>query len=709
MRDPRVLRPQAYVWAITLVLLAGCGTQPPQPPPVVAAGPELTERSLTEYTGWWWLSNATAEMVEERIAAGFRIIDLEVLDTDPWRFSVAMVADAGVHEKDWWWYYGEDVTSAVVADMIAEHDARIIDIEVVEIDGQRRYAVVLVPNTGAEQVAWWYLLHTDLDTISAAVSTHSARIVDLDSYVVDGTRYWNAVMYDNTGDHHQTWWWYYGVGVDFLVDAVDQHGARVTVLERLGPDTYAAVMVENPGVGWRWFFGLTAGQVGSLANLYSVRLIDVEPRQTDDGLRYDVVMLQNGFHCEFPEQGTSDPVSENEIIDRAVQAEMCDQNLVGLAVGIVHDGRIVYLKGYGFEDAEERVPVQAKQSMFRWASVSKSVTGLAAVQSWLQDGLSLDSDVRFLVPEYEMPDAFVFDLNDGEGDPSWGALPLPPDTVISTRMLVSNLSGIKHYSNSMTTGGTPPAALRNDPTVHTDLLWAGPYFWDDPAHLVAIPRSVYSYSSFAFNLAGMAIARAGSGVPMTYWEKVRDRIAVPFGMTPSAAAAPDYPPDGFVSGTFFQPDHEWVDIPRRAVGYRLETVQVDDETVETGAILQSGSSDVSWKAPSGGFISSIEHMAQFCNGVMNHPSVTDDMREVLWEPQPLLDGTVSDGYGLGFSLGERNGRTLMSHNGAQQKVKTNMYIYPDDNMCFVVMTNSEWASSGALVQALEDAYRSTLP
>lgn len=709
MRDLRSLRLHVLVWALTVLFMAGCGAPPAPPLTVVPAGPELTERSLTEYTGWWWLSNASIETVEERIAAGFRIIDLEVLGTDPWRFSVAMVADAGVHEKDWWWYYGEHVTPAFIADMVVEHEARIIDIEMVELAGQRRYAVVLVPNTGAEQLDWWYALHTDLDAIAALAKTHSARIVDLDSYVQGGTRYWNAVMYDNTGDHHQAWWWYHGVGVDFLVDAVNQHGARVTALERLGPDTYAAVMVENPGVGWRWFFGLTAEQVGALANRYSVRLIDVEPRQTDAGLRYDAVMLQNGFHCEFPEQGTSDPVSENEIIDRAVQAEMCEQNLIGLAVGVVHGGRIVYLKGYGFEDAEERVSVQAKQSMFRWASVSKSVTGLAAVQSWLQDGLSLDSDVRFLVPEYELPDAYVYDLNEGEGDPSWGALPLPPDTVISTRMLVSNLSGIKHYANSMNVGGTPPAALRNDPDVHTDLLWAGPYFWDDSAHLVAIPRSTYSYSSFAFNLAGMAIARAGSGVPMTYWEKVRDRIAVPFGMTPSAAAAPDYPPDGFVSGTFFQPDHEWVDIPRRAVGYRLETVQVDDETVETGAILQSGSSDVSWKAPSGGFISTVEHMALFCNGVMNHPSVTDDMREVLWEPQPLLDGSVSEGYGLGFSLGERNGRTLMAHSGAQQKAKTHMYIYPDDDMCFVVMTNSEWASSRALVQALEDAYRSTLP
>ncbi len=152
-----------------------------------------------------------------------------------------------------------------------------------------------------------------------------------------------------------------------------------------------------------------------------------------------------------------------------------------------------------------------------------------------------------------------------------------------------------------------------------------------------------------------------------------------------------------------------MDIPRRAVGYRLETVEVEDETVVTGAILQSGSSDVSWKAPSGGFISSIENMAQFCNGVLNHPSVTDDMRGVLWEPQPLLDGTMSDGYGLGFSLRIHNGRNLMWHNGAQQKTETNMNIYPDDDMCFVVMTNSEWPSSGALVEALEDAYRSTLP
>ena len=85
--------------------------------------------------------------------------------------------------------------------------------------------------------------------------------------------------------------------------------------------------------------------------------------------------------------------SLGERVDLAMRAEIAKQNIVGLAVGVIEGGRITYIKGYGFADREKRVPVTRK-TMFRWASISKSLTAVAAMQLWERDQLELDRDVR---------------------------------------------------------------------------------------------------------------------------------------------------------------------------------------------------------------------------------------------------------------------------------------------------------------------------
>ena len=66
-------------------------------------------------------------------------------------------------------------------------------------------------------------------------------------------------------------------------------------------------------------------------------------------------------------------------VDTAMRDEMKQQELVGLAVGVIKNGRIEYLKGYGWADREMQTPV-TRQTMFRWASISKSLTAVTALQ-----------------------------------------------------------------------------------------------------------------------------------------------------------------------------------------------------------------------------------------------------------------------------------------------------------------------------------------
>ena len=67
-------------------------------------------------------------------------------------------------------------------------------------------------------------------------------------------------------------------------------------------------------------------------------------------------------------------------LDARLQHLAQQKNMVGLAVGIVEDGRIRFLKGYGTTVAGGDEPVGV-DTIFRWASLSKGVAEIGRA-SW---------------------------------------------------------------------------------------------------------------------------------------------------------------------------------------------------------------------------------------------------------------------------------------------------------------------------------------
>ena len=66
-----------------------------------------SQTDLVTPTAWWWQTNVTLQDINDRIAQGYRIVDIEVEDDSPLRFSAAFVRNSGVYAKGWWWYYGQ--------------------------------------------------------------------------------------------------------------------------------------------------------------------------------------------------------------------------------------------------------------------------------------------------------------------------------------------------------------------------------------------------------------------------------------------------------------------------------------------------------------------------------------------------------------------------------------------------------------------------
>lgn len=334
-------------------------------------------------------------------------------------------------------------------------------------------------------------------------------------------------------------------------------------------------------------------------------------------------------------------------IDAAVGAGMRRDGTVGMAVGVIENGEIVYLKGYGYADREKKIPVTT-QTMFRWASVSKPVTAIAAMQLVERGKLDLDADVRRYVPEF--PDKGV---------------------KITLRDVLRHQAGIVHYDNGPVIRTERTYA---DPHPYADVVAALDTFKDSP--LVNAPGAKYAYSTHGYILASAVVQRAGAE---PFAQQVRERIIEPLHLKT------------------MQPDYQWLAIANRAVGYRK-----DGE-----AAVRSTDTDVSWKLGGGGYLSDIGDFAAFAKGLIDGRLVGAQTEAQMWTRQALRDGTPTN-YGLGFNVGVVEGGHLrIAHDGSQEKARTRLEIYPREKCGVVIMTNSEWVDPRPYSEAVFLALQQT--
>ena len=256
---------------------------------------DLTERRLMTPTGWSWYTGVSASQLADKVASGYRIFDLEVESTSPYRFSAALVRNQGDHEKTWWWYYGQ--TSAQIQSLLQENQARIIDLEIDFVDGAKRYTAVMVSNTGSAAKSWWYYSQLTFSQVGEKISQNGARLIDLDTYWHDNQRYYNAVMIANTGVDAMSWWYYSGLSASEVSEKLSQNRARITDIEVRyiasdGP-RFVVVMERSEGETWWWYYGKTMNEVADLTAQNGARVIDIGPYDTSAGKRFAVVMLRN--------------------------------------------------------------------------------------------------------------------------------------------------------------------------------------------------------------------------------------------------------------------------------------------------------------------------------------------------------------------------------------------------------------------------------
>ena len=95
-----------------------------------------------------------------------------------------------------------------------------------------------------------------------------------------------------------------------------------------------------------------------------------------------------------PPTGTHNP--RLATLDHLMQSFIDDHNVPGAALAVTRGPRLVYARGFGYADVEERIPVQPV-SLFRIASISKPFTAVAILHLAAGGRLRLTDRVRDLI------------------------------------------------------------------------------------------------------------------------------------------------------------------------------------------------------------------------------------------------------------------------------------------------------------------------
>jgi CubicO group peptidase (beta-lactamase class C family) len=175
-----------------------------------------------------------------------------------------------------------------------------------------------------------------------------------------------------------------------------------------------------------------------------------------------------------------------------VEQEMRRRGVPGLAAAVVRNGTVVWSGRFGLADIENGIHV-SEQTVFRFASVSKPITAVAALRLAEARRLSLDQRVSGLLPR------------------------LPPEMAgVTLRHLLSHQSGLRHYVSD----GREPL------THYARLSDAVAGRFADP--LLFEPGSRFGYSTHGYSLLGWAM-EAATG--REFSELIRDQVFLPAAMT----------------------------------------------------------------------------------------------------------------------------------------------------------------------------------
>ena len=355
-----------------------------------------------------------------------------------------------------------------------------------------------------------------------------------------------------------------------------------------------------------------------------------------------------------PDHGRLPDVQEQKV--RAfVEKTLETWDVPGAAVGIVKDGKAVFLEGFGMRDREKRLPV-TPQTRFILGSTTKAFTALSVGLLAADGKLDWDKPVSNYLPEFRLMDEYA----------SVHATP---------RDLAAHRTGLPRH----------------------DLVWVNST--QDLAGLVRSLRflepnrelrAAYQYNNLMYITLGYLVERV-SGQPWDVF--VSERIFQPLGMKNSGCTIPDYTAaaeyvvsyrkekDGFAARPLPRPEDKLM------YGARA-----------SGSVNTTAADMVNWVA---------EHLAAYgANAKTVFPA--EILREMHTPQIPVpnaarsQDVILSPAYGLGWMTDIYRKEWRVQHGGSTLGFNSFVAFFPQAGTGLVVLTNADSPATSVLANGIAD-------
>ena len=513
------------------------------------------------------------------------------------------------------------------------HDFRMVDLETYVLDGARHYAAAWVQNveglTGDDHHDLTYAQFVDYYEDQKRLGRMP---VDFDAYQTPaGTRY-ALIWIDNP--EHLGWRLHGDLSEAEYAQRFDEYrdaGLRPVVLDSVnGSSTggagqrYGGIWIENANKRyWVSNRDMTGPQY---ANRWH-RTVDLGYRQiftgryqTAAGVRYAAIWRANTDRPAWPLRASIDAKVDGLI-----------GSTPGVSVSVVRNGKAVYQRGFGHADVANGVWMDSDH-VLRTASVAKAIAGILTLRLEEQGVLSRKDPVASDVPG------------------------LPAQHGGTTyEQLVSNRGCVRHYANAV----TDPAAAAADATMATtDYATAGaaaPMFWADPLVPGCTVGVNDSYSTHGYTVAAAGMEAASGGTPVALL--LRQRLCDPLGLT---TLRQEEPGDASVRRSKIYDGAASVEVPRDRI---------------------------SWKTLGGGLETTPKDLTRLGSQLLAGAVLSPANVTYLWK------GT-GWGYAYGFGIGTESGHRRVAKNGSQRGADSFLLIYPDDGIVIAVMANRRALGGG---------------
>ncbi|WP_369170947.1 serine hydrolase [Streptomyces sp. R28] len=324
-------------------------------------------------------------------------------------------------------------------------------------------------------------------------------------------------------------------------------------------------------------------------------------------------------------------------LDDVVRDAMRRTGVPGVAVGVVHDDKVLYLKGFGVRKAGTKDRI-GPDTVFQLASVSKPVASTVVAAAVGEETVGWDDPVVDHSPGFKLKDPWV-------------------TRHVTLADLFSHRSGLPDHAGDQL----------------EDLGYDRSYILNHLRYEPLAPfRAHYAYTNFGLTEAAEATARAAG----TSWEKLSaEKLYQPLGMDSTSSSYADYEKADNKADLHVKTGGTW----------QAEHVRQPDAQSPAGGASSTAQDMTKWLR------------LQLGNGKFEGRQVVDaDALEQTHLPYstsepPHAPAGRTGFYGLGWNVSyDDQGRLKIGHSGGfALGAATNVALLPSENLGIVVLTNGE--------------------